>query len=409
MADLLIRNALLNGEKRDALIQNGLFAEIAPVVQASDGIPVLDAKGKLLVPAFYNGHTHSAMTLLRSFGDDRRLFDWLNNFVWPTEAKMDAEALETGTRLAIVEMLHSGTVFFNEHYWSPSITMEVAEETGMRAAVGRFYIGGPDGKINPRCLREDHELLERYADCRVKNRIQLAYAPHSVYTVPGSTLSELAEEQKSTGGLYHIHASETAQEVSDCRKAHNMTPIAWLDACGCLGPSTILAHCVHVTPEDIALIHERGAAIVQFPFHAIYEEGHCRVALGTDGCASNNNLSFFDEMKLAALNAKIQANDPTSCPARAIWRIATREGAQAMGLDGGEIAVGRLGDAVLLNPKRACLTPLHDLAADIVYSADPSCVDTVICDGRPLMENGIVPGEEEILDHARFIVRRIFG
>ena len=421
MADLLIRDTILNGAKRDVLIRDGLFAEIAPAIEPPEGVPVLDAGEKLLVPAFYNGHTHSAMTLLRSFADDLRLFDWLENYVWPAEAKLTSEAIEAGIRLSVVEMLHSGTVFFNDHYWEPAITLKVAEDMGMRAAVGRFTLCTPDGKINPRCTRGNAELLELYQDCPAKDRVELAYAPHAVYTVPGPILRELAEEQKSTGGLFHIHASETVQEVADCRKAHGMTPVAWIDACGGLGPSTVLAHCVHVTPEDIALIRERGAAIVhnpcsnyklasgQFPFHAIYEEGHCRVALGTDGCASNNNLSFFDEMKLAALNAKIQANDPTSCPAEAIWRIATREGAQAMGLDGGAIEVGRLGDAVLLNPKRACLTPLHNLAADIVYSADTSCVDAVICNGRPLMENGVVPGEEEILARAESLSRQLLG
>lgn len=421
MADLLIRNAILDGSKRDVLIRDGLFAAIEPSIDPPENVPVLDADGKLLVPAFYNGHTHSAMTLLRSYADDLRLFDWLNDHIWPAEAKLTTEAIEAGIRLAVIEMIHSGTVFFNDSYWEPAVTLRVAEESGLRAAIGRFHLAGPDGKDHPRCERGNAELVERYADCPDKARIRLACNPHAVYTVPGPLLRELAAAAEDAGEIFHIHASETAQEVADCRKAHGMSPIAWIDACGGLGPRTVLAHCVHVSPEDIALIRDRGATIVhnpcsnyklasgQFPFRAIREEGHCRVALGTDGCASNNNLSFFDEMKLAALNAKIQANDPTSCPAGMIWSIATREGALAMGLDGGAIEVGRLGDAVLLDPRRPCLTPLHNLAADVVYSADTSCVDTVICDGRPLMRDGVIPGEEEVLARVESISRHLFA
>ena len=178
-----------------------------------------------------------------------------------------------------------------------------------------------------------------------------------------------------------------------------MTPVAWLDKCGLLTDRTILAHGVHLADDDIRLIRDRGAVVVhnpcsnyklcsgQFDFRRVFEEGGCRVALGTDGCASNNSLSFFDEMKLAALNAKIQSGDPECGKATDIWRIATRGGAQAFGLDGGEIAVGRLGDAILLDPSVPAFNPPRNLASALVYAADTSCVDTVICAGRVLMRH----------------------
>ena len=397
MADLLIKNALLNGAKTDFLIRDGVFAEIAPTLAAPNGIPVLDADGKIIAPAFYNGHTHSAMSIMRGYADDLKLETWLNDYIWPFEGKLTEDDIRRGVRLAIAEMVRSGTVFFNDMYWMSDIALEVADEIGIRAMLGACLIANSLSKLT----RLD-ELEAAFRNANNKHLFAIAHAPHAVYTTDEKMLRAIAEEAKADGRFIHIHASETAYEVAECVKAHGMTPIAWLDYCGILTEKTILAHCVHLTPEDIAIIAERRSVAVhnpcsnyklcsgQFDFKAVYEQGHCRVALGTDGCASNNNLSFFDEMKLAALNAKIKSGDPECGKAEDIWRIATREGAEAFGLNAGAVEVGKLGDAILLDPSLPQMTPLYNLAANIVYSADTACVDSVICDGRILMKDKVL-------------------
>lgn len=416
---LLIHQAILNGIPTDVLIANGVFKTIAPHITPPPNASVLNAKGKILVPAFYNAHTHSAMTLLRGYADDMELFTWLNDHIWPAEGKLTAEDIDAGTRLAIVEMIHAGTVFFNDMYWEPEITLRAADEMGVRAAIGRLYIESTPGKILERNLLSTEALESAWRACAAKDRIQLTYAPHAIYSVSGITLKRIAEEAKRTGGIIHIHASETKSEVENCQKEHGMSPIEWLDTCGMLSPKTILAHCVHLSDADIALIRHRGAVTVHMPcsnfklcsgpfdYRRTVEKGHCRMAFGTDGCASNNNLSLFDEIKFAALIAKVYSGDPTCAKAEDLWRIATRESAEAFGLHAGEIAEGWLGDALLLDADAPFLTPCHNLAANIVYAADTSCVNTVICGGRILMRDHIIPGEKEILAKARECAKRL--
>ncbi len=410
---LFIHNARLNGTATDALIENGTFTAIAPALTPPEGAERLDAAGKLLVPAFYNAHTHAAMTFLRGYADDMELFAWLNNHIWPAEGRLTSEDIYWGTKLAILEMIHSGTVFFNDMYWEPEMALRAADEMGVRAAIGRLYIEASPGVILERNVLSTQALESAYRASSAKDRIQLTYAPHAVYTVSGITLRRIAEMARETGDRIHIHASETEKEVKDCMAANGMSPIAWLDTCGLLTSRTVLAHCVHLSEEDIAILNHRGTVAVhnpnsnfklcsgQFDYRKVAEEARCRVALGTDGCASNNSLSMFDEMKLAALNAKIRSGDPTCGKAADIWRMATRDGAEAFGINAGVIAVGKLGDALLLDPDAPCLIPEHHLDANIVYAADPSCVDTVICAGRILMRNRRIDGEEAIIEAAR--------
>ena len=399
MNSLLIRNATLSGKCTDALITDGVFAKIAPGLEAPPDVPVIDAGGMILAPAFYNAHTHSAMSVMRSMADDIRLEAWLSDHIWPYEAKLTPDIIRRGVRLAIEEMIRSGTVFFNDMYWFPDITLEVADEMGVRAMIGPCLISNPLASFT-----RFEELEEAYGRVRDKDRLALAYAPHAVYSTDEALLRDTARRAAADGRFIHVHASETRKEVEDCLAAHGMTPVAWLDKCGLLGPRTILAHCVHLTPDDIRRIHDSGAVAAhnpcsnyklcsgQFDFRAVYEEGGCRVALGTDGCASNNSLSFFDEMKLAALNAKIRSGDPECGKADDILAIATRGGAEAFGLHAGVIAEGWLGDAILLDPASPQLNPPGHLAANLVYAADTSCVDTVVCAGRVLMHGRRLSG-----------------
>lgn len=406
MSNLVITNAVLNGEKVDALITDSLFAQIGRVTDIPDGTPVLDARGMILAPAFYNCHTHSAMSTMRGLADDIKLEIWLNEHIWPYEAKLTEDMIRDGLRLACEEMIRSGTVFFNDMYWMSDITLEVADEMGMRAVAGPCLIKNGLSKFTR--LEQVEKALK---NVKHKDRLSVAYAPHAVYTTDEEMLRDVAAKSANDGRCIHIHASETEFEVAECIKAYGMTPIAWLDHCGVLTDKTILAHCVHLTPEDIEIIAERKSVIVHNPcsnykicsgqmdYKAVF--GKCRLSLGTDGCASNNNLSMFDEMKLAAFNAKIRSGDPECGKAEDIWRIATSEGAAAFGLNGGKIEVGALGDAILLDPNRPQMRPVHNLAANVVYSADTSCVDSVVCGGDVLLEHGVMREMRETADARR--------
>jgi len=410
MKTLLIRQVLLNDTIRDVLIKGNRFATIASSVMV-DADQIIDGRGKAILPPFYNAHNHAAMTLMRGYADDIELFAWLNQHIWPFENHITEEDVYHGSRLAILEMIRTGTVFFNDMYWFSRATIRAVEEMGVRAAIGRLFIEDRPGHILPRNLAEN-EVLEKLS-VHLSDRLQLTFAPHAIYTVSGQTLCKIGEAARAMDQRIHIHAAETLREVEHAVKEHGMTPIAWLDRCGMLGPKTILAHCIHLTPDDIAILRERDVTIAhmpcsnfklasgQFRFHEVMEQQGCRVAIGTDGCASNNNLSMLEEMKFAALSAKGESMCATVAYAQTIFDCATRIPAKAFGIDAGVIEEGRLADAVLVDLSHPLMVPNHHLVSNWVYSADSACVDTVICNGRVLMANKKIPLEHEIVAAAQ--------
>lgn len=415
MSTLLIRDVVHNGEVTDVLIAGNRFEAIGK--SATEADEVIDCRGRMaIVPPFYNSHTHAAMTLLRGYADDLELADWLQNHIWPAEAQLTAEDIYAGSRLAILEMIKSGTVFFNDMYWDQPATARAADELGVRAAIGLLYLTGPDGTPNPRSTRTNAELLELAP--HLSERIQITEAPHAVYTVPEPTLREVAENAARSGRLIHIHVSETRKENADCLAATGRTPVAYLDDLGLIGPRSILAHCVHLTDDDRRILTEREAIVAHLPVSnmklcsgqfdfAATRAAHIHMTLGTDGASSNNGLSMLEEMKVASLSAKILSGIPTVASDREVLAMATFQGAQAFGIDAGEIAVGRLADALLIDLDQPSLVADHSLVSNLVYSADSSVVDTVICDGRVLMRGREVPGEQEILEQGRAAAARV--
>lgn len=415
MKPLLIRQVLHDGREVDVLIEAHRFARLAPGIEAP-GAEVIDGRGQAIVPPFYNAHGHAAMTLFRGFADDIELFPWLEEHIWPAEARLTPEDVACATRLAVVEMIRGGTVFFNDMYWEPATVARVADEMGMRAAVGRLFIEARPGEVRPACQRQS-EALEAVAP-QLSDRLQITYAPHAIYTVSGLMLRRIAGQARDTGQRIHIHAAETVAECEACRAEHGMSPIAWLDACGLLGPRTILAHAVHLTDADIALIRERQAVVAHMPvsnaklgsgrfrFAAVVEQAGCRTTLGTDGCASNNNLSMLGEMKCAALAAKLEAGSTVAGQAHTVLDCATRAGAEAFGIDAGVIAPGKLADALLIDLDHPAMMPNYHLVSNLVYSADTSVIRTVICHGRVLMRDRVIPGEAEIVGAMRETARR---
>ncbi len=415
MASVSIENVRLNGENTCVRIDGNRFSRIGAPPEPAD--TVIDCGGRMaIVPPFYNAHNHAAMTLFRGYADDLELFTWLNDYIWPAEAELDAEDVFIGTRLAIAEMIKSGTVFFNDMYWMPESTLRAALEMKVRAAVGLMTICAPGGDALPQVSRDNERLLELKPS--LPERIIITYAPHAIYTVNTQMLRRIVAEASEWGLPLHIHAAETEREVAECRKEHGgMTPIEYLDSLGVVRPGTVLAHCVHLTGRDREIIAGRGAVIAHMPvsnlklcsgmfdFESAAAAG-CRIAIGTDGASSNNNLSMLDEMKFAALVAKCRSVRPTAGAAEKILYAATTAGAEAFGIDGGVIAEGKLADALLINLDHPCMVGDYSLAANLVYSADSSVVDTVICDGEILMRGRVLPDEAEIVAAARRVCEK---
>lgn len=410
MRKILLKDTVLNGKKTDVLIAGNRFEKLAPGISADTGTECVDASGTAIFPPFYNAHTHAAMTLLRGYADDKELFSWLNNHIWPFEAKMTARDIYEGSRLAILEMIRSGTVFFNDMYWQSDETVRAALEMGVRACVGMTvtdFIG--DAAIDAAFKRLSE--LKRGGWVDDAGMVRLTLAPHAVYTVCEKLWRRSAEFAREHELLLHIHLAETQKEVDDCVAAHGKTPIRWLDELGVLGENVIAAHVVYADDEEIALLRERGVVIAHNPCSNMklasgafrskaFSRAKCRLTIGTDGNASNNNLDMREETKFAALLAKV-SGDPEALPADEALAWATRNGASAFGIDAGEIAEGKLADAVLIDLNNERMVPAHNLASNWVYSADSRCIRDVICAGKFLMRNRTIENEAEILDAVR--------
>ena len=391
MKTLLIKNVLLKDRKTDILVADGRFKSLcAPEGTRAD--ETLDAEGTAILPPFYNTHTHAAMSLLRGYADDMPLQKWLQDYIWPYENKMTAQDIREGSRLAVREMIRTGTVFFSDMYFEIDQTIAVVQEFGIRAAIGVTFVDSHSKSQQADKL----DMLRHWVDPS-GGLITLTVAPHAIYTVSPDLLVKCADTARSLGLKLHIHLSETRQEVEDCLRAHGTTPVRYLDSLGFLGPDVIAAHVVHVDEEEAAILASRGVTIAHcpcsnmklasgiFPYKLLHEAG-CRITLGTDGDSSNNNLDMREEMKFAALLAKVSSGDPEVLPAAEALEMATRSGAEAFGLDAGVIREGALADALLVRLDDPRMQPCHNLVSNWVYAAGSSCIDCVICNGNIVMK-----------------------
>jgi len=410
-----IEQVLWNGNIVDVAIEGNIIAGIAPAIPGNFDT-VIDGRNKLLAPPFYNCHCHAAMTLLRGIADNLELFDWLNNYIWPVEDKLTPQDIYIGSKLAMLEMIKSGTVFFNDMYFAPAETVRAAEEMGIRAAVGMIYIDTTAPGKRELYMRDNQELWNKRES--FSDLITLTLAPHAIYTVHEGTLREVAERSAVENLPIHIHLSETKHEVDECFKIRNMSPVEYLDKLGLLTERTVAAHAVHLSEKDMDILAERKVSVVynpcsnyklssgRFHFRSLMERG-VRVTFGTDGAASNDSLSMFDEMKFGALGAKNELDSPTACSAEEIFECATLNGAAAFKIDAGTIRGGKPADLMLIDLDVPAMVADHNPVSNLVYAADSSCVDTVICNGRILMQNRIVQGEKEIIAEARQTARRL--
>jgi 5-methylthioadenosine/S-adenosylhomocysteine deaminase len=410
---LAITGASLDGEGVGVRCADGLIAELGPEVRPQPDDETIDADGAILVPPLINGHTHAAMTLFRGQGDDLPLMQWLEEKIWPVEAKLEPDDVYWGTRLACVEMIRNGIARFWDMYWHPEAAARAVRDAGMRATLAAPLL---DLGRKAAAMREDAiRSLEQLADG--DDRIEPALAPHAIYTVSGEGLRWIAELAAERQVPIHIHLSETEGEVSDCLTAHGERPTAYLDRLGVLGPRTLLAHGVWLEREELELIAERGATVVTnpvanlklavggvFPYPVARSAG-VQVGLGTDGPGSNNSLDLFADMKTFALMQKHAAGDAAVVDAEETWEIATGRRAPLLG-GASRLAVGERADFVLLRPRASELT-FGELVGALVYAASGSVVDTTVVAGRVLMRGGTVEGAEEVLGHALERARRL--
>jgi 5-methylthioadenosine/S-adenosylhomocysteine deaminase len=402
---LTVENALSDGERVGVRCEDGAIVAIGADVAAEPGDERIDAAGAHLLPPLINGHTHAAMTLFRGSGGDLPLMPWLEEKIWPVEAKLTAEDVYWGARLACAEMLRSGTTRFWDMYWHPEATARAVTDAGVRATIGAplFDLHG-----SPEELRESaHRSLEQLAGFGPE--ITPALAPHAIYTVSEESLRWIGELSAERGLPVQIHLSETEKEVQDCLAEHGARPAFYLDRLGMLSERTVLAHGVWLDPDELALIAERGATVVTnpvanmklavggvFPHQAARSAG-VPVGLGTDGAGSNDSLDLLADLKVFALVQKHAAADPTAIEAGEAWAVAT--GMRAPLLGASKLEPGAPADFLLLRPDSPELG-IGDLASDLVYAAAGSAVDTTVVAGRVLMRGGEVPGLEEVVARA---------
>ncbi|HEX5527000.1 MAG TPA: amidohydrolase [Solirubrobacterales bacterium] len=402
---LTVENALFEGETVGLRCDGDTIAALGPDVVAQPGDEVIDAGGNHLVPPLVNGHTHAAMTLFRGSGGDLPLMPWLEERIWPVEAKLEAEDVYRGARLACAEMIRGGAGRFWDMYWQPAATARAVEEMGMRATIGAPLIdlGGAHAKLRDSALRSLDELAE------FGPLITPALAPHAIYTVSEESLRWIGELSAERNLPVQIHLSETEKEVQDCIAAHGCRPVNYLEQLGLLSERTILAHGVWLDPEEMSLIGYRGATVITnpaanmklavggaFSFPAALA-AHARIGLGTDGAGSNDSLDMLAELKLFALVQKHAAHDPTAIEAAEAWAIAIGDYAPVLGST--HLEVGAPADFLLLRATSPELG-IGELATDLVYAAGATTVDTTVVAGKVLMRDGAIDGLDEIVAHA---------
>jgi len=410
---LTVEGAQLDGETVGVRCEDGTIAAIGTDVEAAAGGETIDAAGAHLVAPLVNGHTHAAMTLFRGSGGDLPLMPWLEERIWPVEAKLDAEDVYWGTRLACAEMIRTGTTRFWDMYWQPEASARAVADAGLRATIGApLFDHDGDAERMRRSALQSLEALSGLGPA-----VSPALAPHSIYTVSEDSLRWIAELGAERELPIQIHLSETAKEVEDCVAAHGERPAAYLDRLGMLNERAVLAHGVWLDPDELALIGERGATVVTNPVanmklavggvfpHPAARAAGVSVGLGTDGAGSNDSLDLFADLKSFALAQKHAAADPTAIDAAEAWAVATGARAPLLG-DGEPLTVGAPADFLLLRSDSPELG-IGDLTADLVYAASGSIVDTTVVAGRVLMRGGELPELEEIVALAAERARRL--
>jgi len=403
---ILIKDILLlDGKRKDIYIEGNIIKEIGDNLKY-EADKIIDGREDLAIPPFINSHTHSAMTLLRGYADDMPLMQWLSTKIWPIEAKMTEEDVYWGAKLASIEMIRSGITLFNDMYWHFEGTARAVEEMGLRGIISAVFIDMFDKNRAKEQIMLNERLFKESK--KYSNRITFSLGPHAIYTVSEESLRWASDFSKKNNVFIHIHIGETEKEVKDCIEKYGMRPVEYLEKIGFLSERVIACHCVWLSDREADILNEHGVKCVfnpisnmklcvggVFPYNKIKNP-----LLGTDGPSSNNSLNMFEAMKIGSLLFKFSSNNPTALKAEEAFAMATKNPRNAFNLNIG-LEQGSLADITIISLESPEFTPGFNLISDLVYSANPSCVSTVICDGKILMENRKIEKEGEIIEKAR--------
>lgn len=395
--------------------------EIPPDFQANK---VIDGNGKVVLPGFVNAHTHCPMIFFRGYSDDVPLQKWLFERIFPVEDKLTAEDAYWGTLLSIAEMLKNGVTAFADQYFFMDAVAKAVEETGIKANLSRglqCFTNDFDPRTDYR-LKEGEELFRKWHG-KGNGRIQVWIGPHSVYTCTPPYLEQSLRLASDLGTGIHIHLAENRKEVDECLNKYGKTPVAHCAAIGMFNLPLLAAHCVHLTEEDQVLLAQDNITVVHNPGSNLklgsgiapipdLQKKQINIALGTDGPASNNNLNLLEEISLAALLHKGITEDPTTIPAWDALKMATVNGARGIGfINSGMLVSGNKADLVIFDLEKIHHMPRHNVIANLVYSGASADIDTVIVDGKILLENGtlLTIDEEMVIAKVEECLQRLFA
>ncbi|MFP9192272.1 amidohydrolase [Natronosalvus vescus] len=402
-------------ERADVLVEqtSGEILEIGHDL-GSGADETLDASGCLVTPGFVNGHTHVAMTLLRGYADDKPLDAWLQEDIWPVEAALTAEDIRVGAELGVLEFIKGGVTTFADMYFEMPEIASVVEQAGVRARLGHGIVTVGKDEADARADAEEGLEMAIELDGAAEGRISSAFMPHSLTTVSEDVLSEFVPKARDAGVPLHYHANESTDEVDPIVEERGVRPLEYAADLGMLEEGDFLAHGVHLDDREIDLLAASGASVVHCPasnmklasgmapVQQLLDAG-VTVGLGTDGAASNNDLSMLDEARDAAMLGKLAADDASAVPAPAVADMLTAGSADAIGLETGRIEVGGAADFAVIDLESPHLTPAHDAVSHLAYAASASDVRHTVCDGQVLMREREVQTLDEgaVLERAR--------
>ncbi|WIF95550.1 amidohydrolase [Caminicella sporogenes] len=425
--NILIKNASVlffteeNGyiEETSIGIEKGIIKHIGKIPNDFNYEKVIDGKDKLAMPGLINTHTHLPMSLLRNYADDMPLWKWLTEKVWPIENKLTKEDIYWGTMLSIAELIMSGVTCFNDMYTFADTIAKATANTKIRGNISHtLFDKTRNDNLNFKTTRSLYEKWHKSNN----DRIRIFIGPHAPYTCSEDYLKVITNLAKELETGIHIHLSESLQEIEHISKTYGKTPVKLLDDIGLFDVRTLAAHCVHLTEEDLDILMKKNVHVLYNPtsnlklangFAPIDKmiKRKINISLGTDGSCSNNNLNMFEEINLAAILNKGITKDSTLIPAIEAVKMATINGAKALGIDDkvGSIEIGKCADIILLDLNKPHLYPKYNLISSIVYSAQSSDVDTVIVDGNILMENRKLTtiDLEEVIKHVKLSSKRL--
>ncbi len=399
MFDILIKNARINDKILDIGIKDGIIKSLKTNIEEPAKY-IIDAKDKIVMSSFCNMHTHAAMSLLKGIGQDLTLMDWLQKVIWPLEESfVSKEFVKDGTSLAVAKMIRGGTTFFLDMYFFEEEVANVVEEAGIRAGIGFGILDFPT-----KVASTPKEYLERakyfIESFKHHSSVIPVLCPHSVYTCSKKTLYSVLELSQKLDTYIHMHISETRKEVDGILEKYSKYPLEYLEEIGILSNKFIGAHGVHLNEDEISIASKRKITIVHCPDSNLklgsgiapvwkYIKNGINIALGTDGEASNDNLSMLEEVSIMAKLQKGYFEDSTAMPIDTALSIATKNGFEAFNIKAGVLEEGYDADIIILNPNNDISNiPIYDEKALILYSLNESAVETTIARGKVLYHKG---------------------